>query len=76
MKNTAAAGLVEAKTGAADHARALSGYATTARGESLVFSIFVNNNTLHGADATGALDAIATAMVETLGAAAAPPNSP
>lgn len=67
MKNTSAAGFVEAKTGSADHARALSGYATTRRGESLVFSIFANNTTQHWADATAALDAIAAAMVETLG---------
>jgi serine-type D-Ala-D-Ala carboxypeptidase/endopeptidase (penicillin-binding protein 4) len=70
MKNTAAAGLVEAKTGSADHARALSGYATTHRGEYLVFSLFDNNNPQHGTDATAALDAITTAMVETLGAGA------
>ena len=44
MKNTPAAGLVEAKTGSADHARALSGYATTRDGEYLVFSLFDNNN--------------------------------
>ena len=75
MKNTAAAGLIEAKTGAADHVRALSGYATTRRGEYLVFSIFDNNNPQHGIDATATLDAIGAAMVETLGAdarAAAP----
>ena len=67
MKNSAAAGFIEAKTGAADHARGLSGYATTRAGEYLVFSIFVNNNVQHGMDATETLDAIATAMVETLG---------
>jgi len=71
MKNSAATGFIEAKTGAADHARALSGYATTRGGEYLVFSIFVNNNAQHGTDATGTLDAIATAMTETLGATAA-----
>jgi D-alanyl-D-alanine carboxypeptidase/D-alanyl-D-alanine-endopeptidase (penicillin-binding protein 4) len=68
MKNSVATGLIEAKTGAADHARGLSGYATTRGGEYLVFSIFVNNNAQHGTDATGTLDAIATAMSETLGA--------
>ena len=67
MKNSAATGFVEAKTGAADHARGLSGFATTRAGEDLVFSIFVNNNVQHGIDATETLDAIATAMVETLG---------
>jgi D-alanyl-D-alanine carboxypeptidase/D-alanyl-D-alanine-endopeptidase (penicillin-binding protein 4) len=67
MKNTAAAGFVEAKTGSSDHVRAISGYATTRRGEYLVFSIFANSNPQHGSDATAALDSIATAMVETLG---------
>lgn len=68
MRNTPAAGFIEAKTGAADHSRALSGYATTRGGGYLVFSIFVNNTVQHGTDATEAVDAIATAMVETLGA--------
>jgi len=67
MKDTPASGRIEAKTGAIEHARALSGYATTERGESLVFAIFGNNNPQHGPDATTALDAIAAAMVETLG---------
>jgi D-alanyl-D-alanine carboxypeptidase/D-alanyl-D-alanine-endopeptidase (penicillin-binding protein 4) len=67
MKNTPAAGLIEAKTGAADHARALSGYATTRHGEHLVFSIFDNNNPQHGTDATAVVDAIGDAMVEILG---------
>ncbi|MBZ5696757.1 MAG: D-alanyl-D-alanine carboxypeptidase/D-alanyl-D-alanine-endopeptidase [Acidobacteriia bacterium] len=69
MKNTAASGMIEAKTGAVEHVRAMSGFATTLRGESLVFSIFANNDPQHGPDATVALDAVATAMVETLGAA-------
>jgi serine-type D-Ala-D-Ala carboxypeptidase/endopeptidase (penicillin-binding protein 4) len=67
MKDTPAAGLVEAKTGSADHARALSGYATTRGGEYLVFSLFDNNNPQHWSDATAALDAITEAMVEMLG---------
>jgi D-alanyl-D-alanine carboxypeptidase/D-alanyl-D-alanine-endopeptidase (penicillin-binding protein 4) len=71
MKNTPAAGLVEAKTGSADHARALSGYATTHHGEYLVFSLFDNNNPQHWSDATAALDAITEAMVELLGTKAA-----
>jgi D-alanyl-D-alanine carboxypeptidase len=58
---------VEAKTGSADHARALSGYATTRAGEYLVFSLFDNNNPQHWSDATAALDAITEAMVEKLG---------
>jgi len=69
MKNSDAAGLVQAKTGAADHVRGLSGYATTRADEHLVFSIFVNNNVQRGMDAVETLDDVATAMVETLGGA-------
>jgi serine-type D-Ala-D-Ala carboxypeptidase/endopeptidase (penicillin-binding protein 4) len=68
MTGTAAAGLVQAKTGEIEHVRALSGYATTLRGESLVFSIFYNNNPQHGLGTVAPVDAIASAMVETLGA--------
>jgi D-alanyl-D-alanine carboxypeptidase/D-alanyl-D-alanine-endopeptidase (penicillin-binding protein 4) len=67
MKDTAAAGRLLAKTGSLEHVRAMSGYATTVHGEHLVFTIFGNNNSQHGHDATAAIDAIAVAMVETLG---------
>jgi D-alanyl-D-alanine carboxypeptidase/D-alanyl-D-alanine-endopeptidase (penicillin-binding protein 4) len=68
MTGSAASGMIEAKTGEIEHVRALSGYATTLRGESLVFSIFYNNDPQHGAGTAAPVDAIATAMVETLGA--------
>jgi len=42
------------------------------RGEPIVFSIFTNNDVQHGPPAAAAIDAIATAMVETLGATPAP----
>ncbi|HTW25210.1 MAG TPA: D-alanyl-D-alanine carboxypeptidase/D-alanyl-D-alanine-endopeptidase, partial [Candidatus Baltobacteraceae bacterium] len=67
MKNSAAAGLIEAKTGTLEHDRALSGYATTLRGEYLAFAIFCNNDAQHGPGASATIDAIATAMIETLG---------
>jgi len=67
MTNSAASGLIEAKTGEIEHDRALSGYATTLRGESLVFAIFYNNNPQHGMGTVAPVDAIATAMVDTLG---------
>ena len=70
MKSTPAAGLIQAKTGGLEHVHALSGYATTVGSEYLVFSIFVNNDSQHGRDATAAIDAIALAMIETLGAPA------
>jgi serine-type D-Ala-D-Ala carboxypeptidase/endopeptidase (penicillin-binding protein 4) len=69
MTSSAASGMIHAKTGEIEHVRALSGYATTLRGQSLVFSIFYNNNPQHGAATAAPVDAIATAMVETLGVA-------
>ncbi len=62
-----ATGLIHAKTGSISNVRGISGYATTKRGESLVFSIFVNNNPQHGIDAITTIDAIAAAMVDSLG---------
>ncbi len=67
MTGTAASGSIEAKTGEIEHVRALSGYATTRGHESLVFAIFYNNNPQHGVLTTAPVDAIATALVETLG---------
>jgi serine-type D-Ala-D-Ala carboxypeptidase/endopeptidase (penicillin-binding protein 4) len=72
MKDTAASGRILAKTGSLEHVRAMSGYATTLRGEHLIFTIFGNNNASHGHDATTAMDAIGVAMVETLGTSAKP----
>jgi D-alanyl-D-alanine carboxypeptidase/D-alanyl-D-alanine-endopeptidase (penicillin-binding protein 4) len=43
MKDTVAQGNARAKTGSIAHARALSGYVTSAEGEPLVFSMIVNN---------------------------------
>jgi D-alanyl-D-alanine carboxypeptidase/D-alanyl-D-alanine-endopeptidase (penicillin-binding protein 4) len=67
MKNTAASGLIQAKTGTIEHDRSLSGYATTLRGEHLEFAIFCNNDPQRGPGSAATIDAIATAMVETLG---------
>jgi len=67
MKNTAADGHIFAKTGTVEHVVALSGYATTARGAHLIFSILGNNNSLHAQAADAVLDAIAVSMVEELG---------
>ncbi|MBZ5658975.1 MAG: D-alanyl-D-alanine carboxypeptidase/D-alanyl-D-alanine-endopeptidase [Acidobacteriia bacterium] len=71
MKGTPAAGRVFAKTGTIGHTNALSGYATTVKGERLIFSIVGNNNTLHAADANKVVDAIVVAMTEELGEAPA-----
>ncbi len=67
MKNTPAASRIFAKTGTIGHGNTLSGYATTLRGERLVFSILGNNNNLHAQDANKVIDAICIAMVEELG---------
>jgi D-alanyl-D-alanine carboxypeptidase/D-alanyl-D-alanine-endopeptidase (penicillin-binding protein 4) len=68
MKNAPVAGHVFAKTGTIGHVNALSGYATTARGTQLLFSILGNNNGLHAQEANRVIDAIVAAMVEELGA--------
>ena len=70
MKNTPAAARVFAKTGTIGHGNALSGYATTVRGERLLFSILGNNNNLHAQDANKVIDAICVGMVEELEPAA------
>jgi serine-type D-Ala-D-Ala carboxypeptidase/endopeptidase (penicillin-binding protein 4) len=67
MKNTPAAARVFAKTGTIGHGNTLSGYATTVRGQRLLFSILGNNNNLHAQDANKVIDAICVAMVEELG---------
>jgi D-alanyl-D-alanine carboxypeptidase/D-alanyl-D-alanine-endopeptidase (penicillin-binding protein 4) len=69
MKDTPAAGHIFAKTGTIEHAVSISGYATTARGAHLIFSICGNNHNLHPQAAHNVLDAIAVAMVEDLGPA-------
>jgi D-alanyl-D-alanine carboxypeptidase/D-alanyl-D-alanine-endopeptidase (penicillin-binding protein 4) len=66
MKNTPAEGHVFAKTGTIGHGNTLSGYATTAHGAHLVFSILGNNNNLHAQDANRVIDSICVAMVEEL----------
>lgn len=67
MKNSTAYGRIAAKTGTLAHVHSLCGFATTIRGERLIFAMFGNNNPQKGHDSTGALDNLAAAMVETFG---------
>jgi serine-type D-Ala-D-Ala carboxypeptidase/endopeptidase (penicillin-binding protein 4) len=67
MVNTVASNRIQAKTGEVENARGLSGYATTVRGERLIFSVFYNNNPQKGAESSVPIDDIAKAMVEILG---------
>lgn len=71
MKNSAAYGRIAAKTGTLEHVHSLCGFATTQRGERLIFAMFGNNNPQKGRDSTSTLDELAAAMVETLGPAPA-----
>ncbi|MGA8267922.1 MAG: D-alanyl-D-alanine carboxypeptidase/D-alanyl-D-alanine-endopeptidase [Candidatus Acidiferrales bacterium] len=66
MKGTAAAGRIHAKTGALEHVRGLSGYASTVHGANVVFSIFMNNNPQQPRDTARLFDAICIAMVEEI----------
>jgi serine-type D-Ala-D-Ala carboxypeptidase/endopeptidase (penicillin-binding protein 4) len=63
MRGTPAEGNVRAKTGSMANVRALSGYATTAAGEPLAFSIIANNFEAAGSVVTDAIDAIVARLV-------------
>lgn len=67
MLNTPAADHVWAKTGTLGHVESLSGYATSASGERLVFSFFANNHLMKTKPAEDTLDALTVAMVEEFG---------
>jgi D-alanyl-D-alanine carboxypeptidase/D-alanyl-D-alanine-endopeptidase (penicillin-binding protein 4) len=67
MVNTPAAGHVWAKSGSLTHVDSVAGYATTSRGEHLVFSFIGNNHDLKGKAATDVLDALTIAMIQELG---------
>ena len=67
MKNTPAAGLIQAKTGTIEHDYGLSGYATTAGGEYLAFAMYSGNSPEKSHEGDLAIDSIAEAMVQTLG---------
>lgn len=64
MRGTAAAANVRAKTGTLDMVRSLSGYATTADGRLLLFSILCNNWLVDVRDVDRVADAIAVRLAE------------
>jgi D-alanyl-D-alanine carboxypeptidase/D-alanyl-D-alanine-endopeptidase (penicillin-binding protein 4) len=66
FRQTAAAGQIQAKTGSMGHVAALSGYATTRRGERVAFSILVNNYNESSRIVEALIDRIALAIVEEL----------
>jgi serine-type D-Ala-D-Ala carboxypeptidase/endopeptidase (penicillin-binding protein 4) len=73
LKGTAAAGRVQAKTGTINSAAGLAGYATSQRGERLIFAFYGNNNPRTARDSTTVLDSLCLAMVEELGTGAVSP---
>lgn len=68
MIGTPAEGRVFGKTGSLERTQAVSGIATTLRGQRLIFSMFVNHNGGTGRDAEKILDSILVSAVQNLGA--------
>jgi serine-type D-Ala-D-Ala carboxypeptidase/endopeptidase (penicillin-binding protein 4) len=73
LKGTTAAGRVQAKTGTINSAAGLAGYATSQRGERLIFAFYGNNNPGTARDSTTVFDSLCLAMVEELGTGAVSP---
>lgn len=65
FQNTAASGLVHAKTGTLSHVNALSGYGETRSGRRFVFSIFCNNHNVPSSKVIGAIDSIVVLLVKS-----------
>ena len=63
LKTSPAKGMVHGKTGSLGHVNALSGYATTAKGERVAFSILSNNHNLPNRKAIDTIDRIVEKIV-------------
>jgi len=64
FKNGSGVGVVRAKTGSLGHVNALSGYATTIKGDRVAFAIVSNNHNLTSKRALQAIDRMVEAIVE------------
>ena len=64
MRGTAAAGNVRAKTGTLSYVNAVSGYLTTKRGQTLIFSLMGNNYTGAGREVTSVFDQVCETLAE------------
>ena len=67
LKNSSATMRIHAKSGSVEHVRTRSGYAELPNGRRLIFSFMSNNMGSKGHEATDALDALSSAMVEEFG---------
>ncbi len=63
LKTPPAKGAVHGKTGSLTHVNALSGYATTVKGERVAFSILCNNHNLSNKKALDTIDRIVENIV-------------
>ena len=67
LKNSPATMRIHAKSGSVEHVRTRSGFAELPNGRRLVFSLMSNNMGSKGHEATDALDALSSAMIEEFG---------
>ena len=72
MKEAAITGRIHAKTGSVTHVRTLSGYAETAGGRRLVFSLLSNNQYGKSHEVHDAIDGLCVAMMEEFDVKEAP----
>ena len=64
FRGTAGQGIIRAKTGSLGHVNTLAGYATTANGEHIAFSVMANNHTLNSRAALQAIDQIVAVLMD------------